>query len=123
MFNFLTKLFNQKGRTPKSAGYLFYDSIPSYMELSRKYEIVEGPIEDHIVMLIGDTIWRYLVRNTFTGEVFYILTPHDLPKNFWIRKIVTFCTQYEILDGEDEGELKQFIRAREKESKLNLAPV
>ena len=122
MFNFLAKLLKQKGRTPKNAEYLFYDGIPSYMELSRKYEIVEGPIEDHIVMLIGDTIWRYLIRNIHTGEVFYILTPHDLPKVFWIRKVVTFCEQYEILDGEDEGELKQFIRAREKEAEQGLVP-
>lgn len=122
MFNFLAKLFKQKGRTPKSAEYLFHDRIPSYMELSRKYEIIEGPVECHMT-LVGDTICRHLIRNTHTGEVFYILTPHDLPKNFWIRKIVTFCEQYEILDGEDEGELKQFIRAREKEAEQGLVPV
>lgn len=122
MFNFLAKLLKQKGRTPKSAEYLFHDRIPSYMDLSIIYEIIEGPVECHMT-LVGDIIWRHLIRNTRTGEVFYILTPHDLPKVFWIRKVVTFCEQYEILDGEDEGELKQFIRAREKEAKLNLAPV
>lgn len=122
MSKFFDRLFNRAGRTPKKSEHLLYDSIPSYLKLGNRYEVIEGPIEHSVVTLVGDVIYMYLIRCVRTREVFYLRTPHELPKTFWIRKIVAFCEQYEILDGDDEGTLKQFIRAREKDMEQELAP-
>lgn len=97
-----------KGRSPEKAEYLSRDHIPSFMEIVGHYKVVIGPTYES-PRLTGDHWYVYGVRDKYSGgPVFFFRAPwNNLPKEFWVRKIIAAYSYYEFIPTGDKSALEQ----------------
>ena len=107
MFKKMMNRFTKKGQTPATAQWLDRFQLPFFMNVVGHYEVVEGPktldTEDDGGMC--GPVYLYGVREVYeNGPIFYFTSPFgNLPKEFWVRKVVAAYSYYEYIPRDDES--------------------
>lgn len=99
------------GTTIERSQYLHSTWFPSYMKLGNRYRIIEKI--DCGIASPGDQPYGYMIQVVGgRGPVIFIRSPFDLPKVFWVRGLLSWYMQYEILPENNDGIPLQVQQAR-----------
>lgn len=115
------KIFKPRnGTTFVRAQSLYSGQLPTYLELGTRYRVIERTRQG--IHLTGDPSYIYMIQSAGRhGPVLFVESPFELPDVFWIRGLITWRTEYEILPEDNEGIPLQIQLARQSESSLSVA--
>jgi hypothetical protein len=90
------------------------------MKLGYRYRVIESVYKG--VRFPGDPSYEYMIQDTNgKGSVVFIESPFQLPSIFWVRGLLTWHTQYEILPENHEGTPLQVELARGLKDSFSVA--